>query len=148
MILRRGLRPGLRARRARAGEGRLRRVRLAIVALLAATLPALAGGLPLPSGQEVTLHQTVVETQADGQDWLILRYLSPLVADGATYEDAIADMDALCAGPGLTRAAETGGIDQIVVALMDRPVPFGTPDPDAVVYIAAYRIEEGRCLWQ
>jgi hypothetical protein len=34
-----------------------------------------------------------------------------------------------------------------VIALMDRPVPFGTPDPDATIYISAYRIEEGRCLW-
>jgi len=97
----------------------------------------------------------MLERQVDGQVWLVLRYLAPRIARGAGdlgYEDVSADLDALCEGPGLAVAGEAGRSgtppDQIVVTLMDRPVPRGATDPDATLFIGAYRPGPEGCAWQ
>ncbi len=161
------LAPGPRARMARAGEGRLRRAPavlraagLAAGLALAAAGAACAGQGPprapdLPSGQAVVPHDMMLERQVDGQVWLVLRYIAPRIARAGGdlgYEEVSADLDALCDGPGLAAAGAAGRSgsppDQIVVTLMDRPVPWGATDPDATVFIGAYRPGPERCAWQ
>ena len=118
-------------------------------ALLLAAAPAWAE-TALPSGLAVTAHDVLVERQPGGESWLVLRYLAPAIAGGAIgYADVAADLDALCAGEGLA-GAETSEqeIAQIVIVLMDRPVPRGEPDPEATQYIGAYLIEDGECRWE
>lgn len=157
--------PGPRARMARAGEGRLRRapVRLCaslVVVVAAGASAAGAQEMPapapdLPSGQEVVPLDMELERQGDGQVWLVLRYLAPRIAretGDLGYDDVIADLGALCAGPGLAAAAQaeaTGGAapDQIVVTLMDRPVPRGATDPGATLFIEAYTPGPEGCTW-
>lgn len=156
--------PGPRARMARAGEGRLRRAPARFCAILAVALAsgASAAGAQevpaappaLPSGQEVVPLDMALERQGDGQVWLVLRYLAPRIAretGDLGYDDVIADLDALCAGPGLTAAAQaeaTGPApDQIVVTLMDRPVPWGATDPRATLFIEAYSPGPEGCTW-
>jgi len=98
---------------------------------------------------ELWLHDSTLEEQADGQLWLVLRYLAPALEGGALgYGDVAAEMDALCEADGLAALAASGPVDQILIVLMDRPVPRGTADPEATMYISAYRAEAGRCLWQ
>lgn len=85
----------------------------------------------------------------------MLRYLAPRIARAGGdlgYDDVAADLDALCAGPGLAAAAEAAeagsGPDQIVVTLMDRPVERGVTDPDATLFIGAYVPGPDGCVWE
>jgi hypothetical protein len=166
---------GLRAGLARAGEGRLRRALPGLAGRLAAgtlgaglletaTLragPAAAadGAAPrppaapeMPSGQALAPADMVLERQGDGQVWLVLRYLAPRIAreGGDLGYDAVAgDLDALCEGPGRQAAAAAEPApDQVVIVLMDRPVPRGVPDPEATVFISAYDITPEGCRWR
>lgn len=112
---------------------------------------AMAGPGPLPSGQEVSFFDQVAETQNDGETWLILRYLAPRIArEGGdlSYADVSEDLDLLCDIDGIKTAKELGGIDQIVITLMDRPMERGASDPDATMFIGAYLPGEEGCIWQ
>jgi hypothetical protein len=133
----------------------------------AALWPALVLGAPLwaqeappspdalPSGQSVLAHDMTFERQADGELWLVLRYIAPRIArEGGDldYDDIAADLDALCAAAAPHVAVWSGGRDavpdQIMVSLMDRPVPRGVADPDARIFIAAYGLEADGCVWR
>lgn len=137
-----------RARPARAGEGRPWRV---LFALTLCGLPLSLGAQTLPSGQPVEPLDRAVEAQSDGSHWLVLRYLAPQIARGLgalDYEAVAPDLDALCEGPGRAIAAEVGAVDQIVIVLLDRPVPRGVSDPEATQYISAYIQTDRGCDWQ
>lgn len=117
-----------------------------LAAALLAAAPARAEPA-LPSGLAVTPHDMLLERQPGGEAWLVLRFLAPAIAGGAIgYADLAADLDELCATEGLA-AVEAAGqqIAQVVIVLMDRPVPRGEPDPTATQYIGAYVIEDGKC---
>jgi hypothetical protein len=138
----------------RAGAGRCATPGLALGLALAAVLGAglgRAGTVALPSGQQVAPLDRSVETQDDGERWLILRYLAPRIArEGGDldYPAVVEDLDLLCETDGLAAARDEGQIAQVVIVLMDRPVTRGTPDPDATQFIGAYVPADGGCLWQ
>lgn len=120
---------------------------------LSLTLAALAGPLAaadLPSGQQATLHEVLVDKQ-DTVTWLRFRFLTPQIAVGAgqiTYDSAGADMMQLCQDFALPYMAEyTLAADKIVISFMDRITEFGEPDPDAIQYFEAFRPEGGICIW-
>jgi hypothetical protein len=117
--------------------------------LLLAAAPAWAEP-SLPSGLGVTAYDVLVERQPGGESWLVLRYLVPEIAGGAIgYGDVAADLDHLCTTDGLAGAEASGQeIAQIVIVLMDRPVPRGEPAPQATQYIGAYLIDDGECQWE
>lgn len=123
-------------------------IRAATLLFLLAAGPAVAE-IALPSGLAVTPADRAEERQPDGELWLVLRYLAPEIGAGAVgYEDVTGDLDRLCAEEGLAAAqaaAET--VDQVVIVLMDRPVPRGQAVPEATQYIGAYRIGDGTCQW-
>ncbi len=108
-----------------------------------------AAGPELPSGLAVEPFDTGYELTPDGTFQVVLRYLAPAIAGGAVpYEAVVADLDALCAAEGIAAAqAQTRAVDEIVIVLLDRPVPRGQPDPAATQYIAAYEPVEGVCEW-
>ncbi len=149
---------------ARARWLRCARVMALAVGLACACAPGLhAEAMPpppaapdLPSGQRVSPLDMVLERRADGQRVLVLRYLAPRIAgrgraaaDGLAYPDVVGDLDALCEGPALAMAARMDPPpDQIVVTLLDRPLPRGAADPEATLFIAAYRPAPAGCIWQ
>ncbi|MFV0358313.1 DUF6497 family protein [Tropicimonas sp.] len=105
----------------------------------------------VPSGIEVSYHDRIVEEQADGQIWLTLRFLAPQIGAGegeAGYDRVVGDLDHLCDAEGMPAAAEAGGVDQIIITLMDRIVERGVMDPEATMYIGAYLPAEGGCVWE
>ncbi|MEL6521411.1 MAG: DUF6497 family protein [Pseudomonadota bacterium] len=107
----------------------------------------------LPSGQTVTLVESLLENQGEtNETWLVLRYLAPRIArDGGdlTYDQVAPDLDQLCNTDGLEALRLTSAdVAQIVVVLMDRDVPRGTPDPAATMFISAYLPDEKGCIWQ
>ncbi|WP_299730076.1 DUF6497 family protein [uncultured Tateyamaria sp.] len=110
-----------------------------------------AAAQDVPSGQSVTLHEALIDT-VNGESWLRLRFLAPQIAQdggGVSYVQAEADFEQLCQNVGLPYITEYDlAPDLIVVALMDRPVPFGQADPDATQFIEAFRIGADGCIWE
>ncbi|TCO69297.1 DUF6497 family protein [Rhodovulum euryhalinum] len=121
------------------------------LALAASSLSA-QGLIDVPSGQPVTHHDTI--TGEPGPEGLTLRFrfLAPQIAreGGAMpFELAAGDMEYLCETYALPRLAEIGPkIAQVVITLMDRPVDFGAPAPEATQFFEAFRPEDGRCVWE
>lgn len=102
-----------------------------------------AAGIVAPSGLVVQIHDVVVE-----QDGLVrLRFLAPALAEGADFARIEGDFPWLCTGQALPALAANGvEAQQIVISVMDRPVPFGTLDPDAIQFFEAFRIADGDCI--
>ncbi|MCX7644336.1 MAG: DUF6497 family protein [Rhodobacteraceae bacterium] len=119
-------------------------IRAALFLLVAG--PALAGP-ELPTGLAAEPFDRLVETQPGGERWLVLRYLAPDLP-GTDYAAVVPDLDFLCETEGLPAAAEEGGIAQVVIVLMDRAVPRGTPDPEATQFIGSYLVGNGVCEWE
>ncbi|WP_287184235.1 DUF6497 family protein [Rhodovulum sp.] len=141
-VLSRGPRPPAR----RAG----RRVALAL-ALVPGALAA-QEVIEVPSGQPVTLYETITGEAETGGVAVRFRFLAPQIArDGGTmpFELAAGDIEFLCESYALPRLSDTGPeLAQIVITLMDRPVPFGQADPEATQFFEAFRPEDGRCVWE
>ncbi|WP_083707670.1 DUF6497 family protein [Brevirhabdus pacifica] len=109
----------------------------------------------VPSGQALTLLDVLLEPHGD-ERWLILRYVAPAIArDNRSVDFAIAepDMDQLCGTAGFEAIEnagldEQGGVNQILVSLLDRPLKRGAPDPSVTQFNNAYRPVDGRCIWE
>jgi hypothetical protein len=119
-----------------------------LLALILLATPVAAADVP--SAQEVTLHEVLIDVQADAT-WLRFRYLTPQIAAGdaqISFEIASDDMMHLCQTFALPYLVEhTLSPDKIVVSFMDRITEFGQPDPDAIQYFEAFRPEDGVCIW-
>lgn len=104
----------------------------------------------VPSGQEVTLHEVLVDAQ-DTATYLRFRFVAPQIAAGPSkigFDVAGTDMMHLCndlALPYMDEYALEG--DRIVISFMDRITEFGVPDPDATQYFEQFRPENGVCMW-
>lgn len=105
--------------------------------------------IPVPSGQEVRLIEVIWNAPGpEGLTWRF-RFLAPRIGQDVDYDLALGDMDYLCQTYVVPRLTATGPQPaQVVVSLSDRPLPFGQTDPEAVQFFEAYRIAEGRCIWE
>ncbi|MEO0379913.1 MAG: DUF6497 family protein [Pseudomonadota bacterium] len=105
----------------------------------------------VPSGQSLTLHEVLVDAVA-AENWLRFRFLAPQIAregGDVTYDQAEADFAHLCETIARPYMREYDlSADVIVVALMDRPVPFGQADASATQFIEAFRIQDDACIWE
>jgi hypothetical protein len=117
-------------------------------------LPPPSDGSPqvaVPSGMEVYYEDVIQNVPGEGLVYRF-RFVAPAIARaGGTVsaEDAQGDMQALCDSFALPRIPATGPQPgQIIISFSDRPVPFGQPVPEATQFFEAYRIEDGRCVWE
>lgn len=107
--------------------------------------------IAVPSGQPVELIE-VLNDQVGAQTWLRFRFVAPQigpVADGIAFEAAAEDMAHLCdtlALPYLAQHALSG--DMVVISMAERAVEFGASDPETTQFFEAFRIQEGRCIWE
>ncbi|SDK10106.1 hypothetical protein SAMN04488026_103112 [Aliiruegeria lutimaris] len=125
--------------------------RMAAIAVVAGAGALQAEEVVTPSGLSVEFLDRIVETQADGETWLTLRFVTPRIGDDEGelgYDQVADDIDALCDIEGVKAATETGKVDQLMIALMDRAVQRGEHDPEATMFIGAYLLTEGGCVWQ
>lgn len=106
----------------------------------------------MPSGQAVAFFDVIRDAPGPGGTALRFRFLAPAIArDGGTVdpETALADMQTLCEDYALPRIPVIGPRPaQIVITLMDRPVPFGTAAPEATQFFEVFRPEGGACIWE
>lgn len=125
--------------------------------VLAFWLPATAqdGVIKVPSGQLVLPYEALWEDHedADGkrESWLVLRFLAPQIAKSLgqiTGAQAAEDIDHICDSVALPMIEIMGGgIDQVIVTLLDQPAPRGLRDPSVTKFMGAYIPEEGACAW-
>ena len=104
--------------------------------------------LVVPSGQVLTLYETLIEEQ-NGEPVLVLRYLAPEISRTAsvlTYDQVAADLDHLCATDGIAAARREN--QHIIVTLMDQPLPRGQTNPDITQFFGAYRRAGQSCIWE
>lgn len=108
--------------------------------------------LALPSGQSVTLVETIWDEAGPMGLMARFRFLAPEInpATGSvSAESATADIAWICQDFALPQVMGAGDPpSQIVVSLEDRPVPFGEADPEATQFFEAFRIENGSCIWE
>lgn len=103
--------------------------------------------IPVPSGQEIELLDTVQNVPGPGGLTMRFRFLAPALGQGLDVDVALADMEALCETYALPRMPDMGPRpEQIVISLSERPVAFGDADPDTVQLFEAYRAEGGTCV--
>ena len=58
-------------------------------------------------------------------------------------------MEHLCNTYALPRVPNQGPRpSQIIISLSDRPVEFGTADPEATQFFEAYAVEDEACVWE
>jgi hypothetical protein len=111
--------------------------------VMAAELPV------LPSGQQIALHDKIIDTDA-GADAIRFRFVAPeLGQDGRGYHDMAEDFGVLCqdfALPELTRSGEKAG--QILITLMREPVEFGVMTPDTPQFFERFSVKDGLCIWE
>ncbi len=122
-------------------------MKLVLILALFATQVAAAD---VPSGQEVTLHEVLIDEQ-EAVTWLRFRFLAPQIAGGegqVTYEVAGQDMLHLCEAVALPYMDEyrLSG-DKVVISFMDQITEFGQADPDVTQYFESFRPENGVCMW-
>lgn len=109
-------------------------------------------GIELPSGQVVTLLETIWNTQ--GPQGLVtrFRFLAPEInpdTGSVGFEAAAGDIEWLCQNFALARVSDAGPMpSQIIISMEDRLVPFGEADPEAVQFFEAFRVENGACIWE
>jgi len=107
--------------------------------------------LQVPSGQPVTLGEVLID-DSQGETWVRFRFVAPRIGEEngeVSYEKAAPDMDHLCQNLALPYLSEYA-LDpaRVVISLSDRPVPFGTANPQATQYFEAYRPENTSCIWE
>lgn len=117
----------------------------------AAFMASYATAQTVPSGHPISLEEVLID-EVGAETFLRFRFLAPHIARGlgASDQEAVSlDLDALCRTVALPYMAEHAlSGDVIVIGLMDRPVAFGTSDPDATQFIEAYLVEGDTCVLQ
>ena len=138
------------SQRAAAPEGGTQQWVRGCVFVLAA-IPTILPAQSVPSGQTVELVEVLID-KVGNEDWLRFRFLAPEIArelGGLTYADVAPDMTVLCDQVALPYMKEEGlAADKLAIGLSDRPVDFGTPDPDATQFIEVYSVVDMRCEWE
>ncbi|MBT0956017.1 hypothetical protein IV417_01340 [Alphaproteobacteria bacterium KMM 3653] len=123
-------------------------------------LAALGAGMPaqaqeLPAGWAQLYDVQFVAVSGGGVPALVLRYLAPEIGregGSLSYDDVAPELDEICNGDGILAAASVAALGQpiaeIVVTVMDRPIEWGTADPEATMFREAYLLGEEGCQWQ
>lgn len=110
------------------------------------------GSFVVPSGQDITLLEVVMDDTGPQGLTARFRFLAPAISrDGGTigFDVASLDMEALCRSVAIPALAKSGGAPaQVIIALSDRPVPFGESDPEATQYFEAYKLVGDDCIWE
>ncbi|MGB7242354.1 MAG: DUF6497 family protein [Sulfitobacter sp.] len=122
-----------------------------VATLICATLATPLAALDVPSGQPLDLREVLIDT-VNTETWVRFRFVAPQIARGTgsvTFEDAEADMAHLCDAVALPYLHEYDLAGEVVVvSLSDRPMEFGSADPDATQFIEVFRVETGACVWE
>jgi len=109
---------------------------------------ASAERLVVPSGQDVLAIEYLSDVDGQG-DVLRARYHAPALTGSDNLDLVFADMMHLCEVDALSmRATMTPPPPRIIVSLSSKALPLGEIDASVAQYFEAYRVENGRCVWE
>jgi len=112
---------------------------------VAAQAQAPDAAIVLPSQAQVTLLDVITNIPGQGLTYRF-RFLAPHIRGEIEYEIAAADMQFLCDSYALPRLGTVGPVPkQIVITMLDRPIPFGEISPEAIQFFEAYRPDTDYC---
>ena len=114
-------------------------------------LPGDGARVEVPSGQEVTVQDVILEAPEAEAVTLRFRFVAPGIAEGGgvDFDTAAADLQALCEDYALPRLAEFGPeAAQVVISMSAVPVEFGATVPDVVQFFESYSVVDGGCQWE
>ena len=108
--------------------------------------------IPVPSGQAVTLMETIWNERGPEGLAIRFRFLAPAITKGTgiiTSDQAETDMQALCHDYALKRIGDATGPKpaQIIISLSDRPVAYGETHPEATQMFDSFTYSDGDCVW-
>lgn len=111
-----------------------------------------ARALDLPSGLSAELTEVLVDNVGK-ETWIRFRFVSPDIGASAptsfTFAKIEGDFAVICEQLALPYLMEHQlEADKIVVSIADRPLKFGTSDPDATQFFEQFRAENGDCIWE
>lgn len=121
---------------------------LRLAPLILAALPALAQPVTVPSGQPLEFVEAFWDLTDESQPTLRLRLLAPEIGTVRGFADVEADFPVLCQRLALPRVPPDRAGARVVVSLSDRPIPFGTLDPDATQFFEGFRVVDDTCVWE
>jgi hypothetical protein len=108
--------------------------------------------IPVPSGQTVTLIDTIWNERGPNGLAVRFRFLAPAITKGSgtvSADQAQDDMLALCKSYALPRLGDATGPKpaQIIISLSDQVVPFGEAHPEATQFFDSFDYKDGDCVW-
>ena len=104
--------------------------------------------IEVPSGQDVRFLDSVVDAPGTGLVYRF-RFVAPELGRSVDFDLAAPDMEHLCNTYALPRVPNQGPRpSQIIISLSDRPVEFGTADPEATQFFEAYAVVDEACVWE
>jgi hypothetical protein len=105
--------------------------------------------IEVPSGQEMYFLDSAPGAPGTGLVYRF-RFVAPDIGEGKIdFDSAAPDMEHLCNTYALPRVPNQGPRpSQIIISLSDRPVEFGTADPEATQFFEAYAVENDACVWE
>jgi hypothetical protein len=105
----------------------------------------------LPSGQAVELFEVLLDT-VGAEAWVRFRFLAPDIGPGGLrlrFDQVEPDFEHLCQSVVVPYVREFDlKADVVAIALLDRPIDFGSSDPEATQYIEAFRLDGETCIWE
>jgi hypothetical protein len=104
-----------------------------------------------PSGINISLFEVLVD-EVSAETWLRFRFLAPSIArttGSVTFAEIEQDFEYLCREIALPYVAHHDlDAEVVAVSILDRPIAFGTSDPEATQYIDVFRVSSGTCEWE
>lgn len=107
--------------------------------------------IAVPSGQDIRFLDVISDAPGTAGATARYRFVAPAIArpgGSIDFDTAVADMLHLCQNYVMPQLDQSLPPRQIVISLSDRPLPFGQPAPEATQFFEAYRLENGRCIWE
>ena len=107
-----------------------------------------AAMLDVPSNQPIKVLEYLSDMDAIGTV-LRARYLAPTLTGSDDIDAVLDDMAVLCESDAISiRETMDPAPTRIIVSLSSEPVDFGASVSDVTQYFEAYRVEDGRCIWE
>lgn len=121
---------------------------LRLAPLIVVALPAWADPVSAPSGQPLELVETFWDLADESTPTLRLRFLAPEIGAKRGFAEVEGDFGYLCQTLALPQVPPERDGALIVVSLSDRPIAFGTFDPDVTQFFEGFRADDGTCVWE
>ncbi len=113
-------------------------------------LPGDSEIVAVPSGQDVTLTEVILDQPSPDAATYRFRFLAPAIARLTGTKDfaaSVGDMQHLCDTYALHRLAKPlPATLQVIIAFSDIELPFGETNPEATQFFVAFSVRGSQCI--